>query len=201
MVVEYFRPYDDYHKGIIKANYINNQTDNIIVEASTCQGGFSNIYPYAILEDTNTYYQTIGLNEYPDVNITFEKTIFISHFALKSGSAGWMYPKNWTFKGCINDKCRLLANSSDPEYFNQSGMRLTTVKPGVFNKFSFQAENNKEGNSTFYTIRRIELFGYTCDTEYECNGNLLLKTNCNNQDSYFSHQYLLYTAILLYSKK
>ena len=92
-----------------------------------------------------------------------------------------MYPKNWTFKGCIKDKCRLLANSSDPEYFNQSGMRLTTVKPGVFNKFSFQAENNyKEGTGIFYTIRRIELFGYTCDTEYECNGNLLLKTNCNN---------------------
>ena len=112
-----------------------------------------------------------------------------------------MYPKNWTFKGCIKDKCRLLANSSDPEYFNQSGMRLTTVKPGVFNKFSFQAENNyKEGTGIFYTIRRIELFGYTCDTEYECNGNLLLKTLYSHQGAFFSLQFNLFTTIFIYFK-
>ena len=82
MVVEYFRPYGDYRKGIIKANYIDNETNNIIVEASPCQENYAFVYPSAILEDTDTYYQTTDTNPYPDVNITFEKTIFISHFAL-----------------------------------------------------------------------------------------------------------------------
>ena len=183
MVISYYRPISNYLNGIIKANYINNKTNNIIVEASSISPNFANIYLSAILEDNDSvYFQSYVGNEDPIINITFEKHVFITQFSLKtkiSGNEPWMYPKNYTLKGCNGDKCRLIANNSNPNYFKQTEPILTAVSPGVYHTFSFQAQRTKlSDNAIFYAINRIEFFGYTCDSNSECNGNIILKTFC-----------------------
>ena len=198
MVVEYFRPVYNYTNGIIKANFVNNETSNIVVTSTSINPNYPHIYLSAILENKYSYYQSLKADQYPIINITFDKYILVSHFALVAMNVDdkpWMFPKNWTLKGCIEDKCRLIANSSDPDYFNQLATKVTPVSPGVYQKFSFQAENtHREGIGTFYAIYRIEFFGYTCDFDSECNGNALLKTFCYKRNTF----YFLKAATFIY---
>ena len=198
MVVEYYRPVYNYMNGIIKANFVDNKTSNIVVNVSSINPNYPDIYPSAILENKHSYYQSLADDQYPIINITFDKYILVSHFALLAmnfDNKPWMYPKNWTLKGCMEEKCRLIANSSDPDYFSQLAAKVTPVSPGVYQKFSFQAENNYASDiDIFYAINRIEFFGYTCDFYSECNGNVLLKTFCYKRNTF----YFLKAAIFIY---
>ena len=199
MVVEYFRARRDNMNGIIKANYINNKTKNIVVNASSIEPNYGHIYLSAILEDNDSYYQSYDGDTYPVVNITFEKHILLTHFSLKifySFGKPWMYPSNWTLKGCNGDICRVIANNSNKDYFTQL-ISLTPVSPGVYQKFSFQANRNyKESAGCLYVISRIEFFGYACDSGWECNGNVLLKTHCQQKNTFN----FLSIAIFIYIK-
>ena len=183
MVVDYYRPYYNYMDGIVRHKT------------------YPFVYPSAILDTKSSYYQSNG-EDSPIVNITFQKYILITHFALKTHVDGgpWMFPKNWKLKGCNEAGCKLIGNNSDPNYFNRVNPVLTALMPGLYNKFSFQADSTtKEDTGYFYVIKQIEFFGYTCDTEIECNGNILLKTSCHNRNHFYC--LIAATYIIIYTKK
>ena len=188
MVVNYFRPSNDLSKGIIKANYISNTSQNILINYSSCDLGWDHIYPSACLEDNECYYQNIGENS--TYSLTFQKHILITHFAVlprKLIDSDW-WPYKWSLEGCRNDECQTISSGNDPNYFATTQFVLTPVLPGVFNTITFKGEC--EG---VITIKRIEFFGFTCDSESECRGDILLKTLCKRNQFKISITYFIIT--------
>ena len=175
MGVSYFKPHSSYTNGIIKANFVSNQSDEVVVEASSCNPWYSGIYPSAMLTN-EFYYQSIN-EDRTTITITFKKVIFVSHFALSThtfSDGSIIPPRNWILEGCKENSCYELGGNSDPSFYNVKRMKLSVVQSGVFNKFNFIADADPE--KKFFTIQRIEFFGFACDTFSECNGNLLFKT-------------------------
>ena len=166
MGITYFKPHSSYKNGIIKANFVSNLSDEIVVNATSLNPWHHQIYLSAMLTDDSTYYQSV-LENRSTITITFKKALFVSHFSLMSFITGNGFPfhppHNWVLEGCKDDSCYTLASNSDPSFYNITRMKLSVLQSGVFNKFHF-------------TIQRIEFFGFACDTFYECNGNLIFKT-------------------------
>ena len=136
MAVKKFFPRGNYRNGIIKNIFPTNESDEIVVKCTSYAQGYSNIYPTAILDDQSSYFH--GSTDPAIINLTFKRTIFVTHFAafglVGSDGHAWNYPKNFEVKGCKNESCTVLDSIINSERYDSLKLVLTPVQPGVFNK-------------------------------------------------------------------
>ena len=194
MVVHYYRPNYPFNYGIVKANFISCSSSNIAVQVSSLEPGFPEIYECAILEDSSSYYQSS--ENHSTIKIKFDKFLLLSHFALFTrivDNKPWIYPANWSLQGCRDDWCTQIANNSDAMYFNAE-RKLTPVVPGVYNTLIFLGSSLPE--HTYFAIKYIEFFGFTCDNPYECHGNLLLQRTCKHMSIFSIHSTSMFIFLL-----
>ena len=90
MVVKHFVPKNTYLNGIVKSIFKTNKTDDIVVGYKSILLISGNVYPSAILEDGDSYYQSTEIDSYIELNIAaskISKSFLWSVFNLKSSPA------------------------------------------------------------------------------------------------------------------
>ena len=165
MAVKKILPYRDYRNGIVKHIFPTNKSTEIEVTNTPYNHGFHYVYPTAFLDDEISYFQ--ASTDPATINLTFKKTIFLTHFAAISwevNGAAWNYPKTFKVTGCRNEECTVLDSIQNSERYNSTKFVLTPVQPGTFNKIIIKMSNN--GPWTI-VLRRFEIFGYLCDNPNE----------------------------------
>ena len=167
MVVRKFLPHKDYRHGIIKNIFPTNKSKEISVNCTNYLTGYTHIYPSAFLDDGISYFQ--GTTDPAILELTFKKTIFLTHYAVKTwhgvNGNSWCYPKKFEVSGCRNESCIVIDSIENSERYNSTNFVLTPVHPNTLNKIIIKM--GIDGKSTV-VMRRFEIFGYTCDNPSEC---------------------------------
>ena len=176
MVVRRFFSRYPYTNGITKE--LHKTKDEIKVEYSSIDTVYpTTIYETAIFEDNDSYFQSY-LSSESYIALTFDKYVFISHFAIRPrivDNKQWCPPKNVSLTSCLDGICFDNYKEEASEKYESTKMKLTPVIPSVSNIFNFSLSGVGTGSEVkrWHTIGRLEIFSFMCDTKEECNGKLM----------------------------
>lgn len=181
MVVEVFRPHGNFQNGIIRKFYDIDQNSIFVDVQKVFQDIPERIFPKAPFINDATYYQNIGIKG--TYGFKLPKTVFLTSFALRPhvvNDTEWHYPKNWSFIGCNNENsseehCKTLYVDETSNVFASTRMKLISIMPGSYSSVRFSVNGRGAGSGSHWTIERIELFGFICDTPNECSTRNLFR--------------------------
>lgn len=190
-----FPPGPDKNNGMLKF-LAHNENETLNITYSSFDSGHpTTIFPLAPLDiNDSTYFQTQSTEDEVFYSISFKKRLFITHFSIKAKDfeIPW-YPNNWRITGCLESKCNDIAKEPYNNSLNTKQIKRFPVVPGLYDNFTFFAYSCIK---RFWTIQYLDLFGFICNNQYDCNGNILYR-RCTRGKNRISSSFTLITLSLM----
>ena len=190
-----FPPGPDKYNGILRyLNYHDNSTLNVSY-SSIDRGYPHNIYGFSPLDvRSEKYFQTLSYKRQEFYSVGFKKKLLITHVSLEAkqfGDVPW-HPYNWSIAGCLEGNCHMIAREPYNDSLNALHIKRFPVVPGLYDNITFYGYSAVR---SYWTLNYFDVFGFICNSQFDCNGSLLMKRCTGKRKINISPMYVYMTII------